>query len=120
MPILALAAVSRWQVRRSTIGSGTLVNNNVGRAFSLLAKSDLTMYDMTVSNNTEEGVIETNLSSGGFYDPLTFSGNGEGSLVCDALSVAYGDAGSIGGVNCKNITSSGGQKRPNVRIPSAH
>lgn len=102
-----------------TIGSGTLVNGNVGPGIRLFAKSDLTMFDMVVSNNTEQGVTETNLSSGGFYDPLTFSGNGEGSLVCDALSVAYGDAGSIGGVICKNITSSGGQ-RPSVRISKMH
>jgi Right handed beta helix region len=102
-----------------TIGGGTLVNGNVGPGIRLFAKSDLTMFDMVVSNNTEQGVTETNLSSGGFYDPLTFSGNGEGSLVCDALSVAYGDAGSIGGVNCKNITSSGGQ-RPSVRISKMH
>jgi hypothetical protein len=101
------------------IGSGTLVTGNVGPGIRLFAKSDLTMFDMIVSNNTEQGVTETNLSSGGFYNPLTFSGNGEGSLLCDALSVAYGDAGSISGVNCKNITSSSGQ-RPNIRIPRAH
>jgi hypothetical protein len=98
-----------------SIGSGTLVESNVGPGIRLPVKSDLTMFDMVVSNNTEEGVIETNLSAGGFYEPLTFSGNGGGSLVCDALSVAYGDAASIRGVDCKNITNSAGQ-RPSVRI----
>lgn len=102
-----------------SIGSGTVIDNNVGPGIRLLVKSDLTMFDMTVSNNTEEGVIETNLSGGGFYDPLTFTGNGAGSLVCDGFSVAYGDAGSIPGVNCKNITNSAGQ-RPTVRISKAH
>ena len=102
-----------------TIGSGTLVDSNVGPGIRLLVKSDLTMFDMVVSNNTEEGVIETNLSGGGFYDPLTFSGNGGGSLICDALSVAYGDAASIHGVDCKNITGSAGL-RPSVRISKMH
>ena len=102
-----------------TIGSGTFVNSNVGPGIRLLVKSDLTMFDMVVSNNTEEGVIETNLSGGGFYDPLTFSGNGGGSLVCDALSVAYGDAASIRGVDCKNITGTAGQ-RPSVHISKMH
>jgi Right handed beta helix region len=102
-----------------TIGSGTLVGGNIGPGIRLLVKSDLTMFDMVVSNNTEEGVIETNLSGGGFYDPLTFSGNGGGSLVCDALSVAYGDAANIHGEDCKNITSSAGQ-RPSVRISKMH
>lgn len=102
-----------------TIGSGTFVDSNVGPGIRLLVKSDLTMFDMMVSNNTEEGVIETNLSGGGFYDPLTFSGNGGGSLICDALSVAYGDAASIHGVDCKNITGSAGQ-RPSVRISKMH
>ncbi len=102
-----------------TIGGGTFVNSNVGPGIRLLVKSDLTMFDMVVSNNTEEGVIETNLSGGGFYDPLTFNGNGGGSLICDALSVAYGDAASIHGVDCKNITSSAGL-RPSVRIPKTH
>ncbi len=102
-----------------TIGSGTVVGSNVGPGIRLLVKSDLTMFDMVVSNNTEEGVIETNLSGGGFYDPLTFSGNGGGSLVCDALSVAYGDAANIHGEDCKNITGSAGQ-RPSVRLSKMH
>jgi hypothetical protein len=102
-----------------TIGSGALVDNNVGPGIRLLVKSDLTMFDTVVSNNTEQGVIETNLSGGGFYDPLTFSGNGGGSLVCDSFSVAYGDAASIRGVDCKNITNSAGQQ-PSVRISKMH
>jgi hypothetical protein len=101
-----------------TIGSGTFVDNN-GPGIRLLVKSDLTMFDMVVSNNTEEGVIETNLGGGGFYAPLTFNDNGGGALICDALSVAYGDAASIHGVDCKNITSSAGL-RPSVRIPKTH
>ena len=77
------------------------------------------MFDMTVSNNTEEGVLEQNLSGGGFYNPLTFSGNGGAPLLCDAFSVAFGDAGTIPGEACKNITKGAGQ-RPNIRIPNAH
>jgi len=102
-----------------TIGNGTRVDRNVGPGIQLVAKSDLIMFNMSVSNNTEEGVVESNLSSGGFYNPLTFNGNGAGSLVCDDLSVAFGDAASIQGVECKNLTKSAGQ-RPNVRIPKLH
>jgi hypothetical protein len=101
------------------IGAGAHVDSNIGLGIRLVVKSDLTMFNMTVSNNTAEGVLETNLSGGGFYSPLTFSHNGGGSLVCDDLSVAFGDAASITGVDCKNITSSTGQ-RPNVRIPKVH
>jgi hypothetical protein len=81
-------------------------------------KSDLIMFDMTVANNTEEGVLEENLSGGGFYNPLTFSGNGGAPLACDDFSVAFGDAGTIQGEACKNITKGGGH-RPNVRTPKA-
>jgi len=62
-----------------TIGGGTVVSNNVRPGVRLGVKSDLIMFDTTVSNNTEEGVRETNLSGGGFYNPLTFSGNGGSS-----------------------------------------
>ena len=102
-----------------TVGSGTLVSSNIGPGIRLGVKSDLIMFDMTVSNNSEEGVLETNLSAGGFYNPLTFSGNGGAPLSCDAFSVAFGDAGTIQGEACKNITKSAGH-RPNVRIPNAH
>jgi hypothetical protein len=102
-----------------SIGSGTVIDSNVGPGVRLFVKSDLSMFDMTVSNNTEQGVIETNLSGGGFYAPLTFTGNGGGSLVCDGFSVAYGDVASIAGVDCKNITSSPGQ-RPTARISKVH
>jgi Right handed beta helix region len=102
-----------------TIGSGTHVDSNVGPGIRLAVKSDLTMFDMAVSNNTEEGVLATNLSAGGFYQPLAFGGNGGGSLLCDDFSVAYGDATSIPGVDCKNITNSAG-RRANVRIPNLH
>ena len=100
-----------------TIGSGTLVSGNTGPGVRLGVKSDLIMFDMTVSNNTEQGVLETNLSAGGFYNPLTFTGNGEAPLSCDAFSVAFGDAGTIQGEACKNITKSAG-KRPTVPIPN--
>jgi hypothetical protein len=100
-----------------TIGSGTSVSGNVGPGVRLGVKSDLIMFDMTVSNNTEEGVLEENLSGGGFYNPLTFSGNGGAPLTCDNFSVAFGDAGTIQGEACKNITNGG--HRPNLRIPKA-
>ncbi|HWY55053.1 MAG TPA: right-handed parallel beta-helix repeat-containing protein [Terriglobales bacterium] len=101
-----------------TIGGGTSVDNNVGPGIRLLVKSDLIMYDMRVSDNTEEGVLETNLSGGGFYDPLVFNGNGGAPLRCDKFSVAFGDADKIHNADCKNITKGGG-RRPNVRIPYA-
>ncbi|MFZ0417103.1 MAG: right-handed parallel beta-helix repeat-containing protein [Candidatus Sulfotelmatobacter sp.] len=99
-----------------TIGSGASVSSNTGPGVRLSVKSDLIMFDMTVSNNTEEGVLEQNLSAGGFSNPLTFSGNGGAPLLCDAFSVAFGDAGTIQGEACKNITK-GAAKAPNVRIP---
>jgi hypothetical protein len=102
-----------------TIGSGTSVSGNTGPGIRSSVKGDLIIFDMTVSNNTEEGVLEENLSGGGFYNPLTFSGNGGAPLLCDAFSVAFGDAGSIPGEQCKNITKGAG-KAPNVRIPNAH
>lgn len=61
----------------------------------------------TVAQNTAEGVRETNLSAGGFYNPLTFVGNGGASLYCDNLSVAFGDAATIPGVNCVNLKADG-------------
>jgi hypothetical protein len=99
------------------IGLSASVSNNVGPGVRMVMKSDLTMSDMTVSGNTEEGVLETNLSSGAFYNPLTFTGNGGASLKCDAFSVAFGDAGSIAGEQCKNITAGTGRK-PQIRIPN--
>jgi len=102
-----------------TIGAGASVSNNTGAGILMSVKGDLTMFDTTVSNNTEQGVLETNLSGGGFYQPLTFSHNGGGSLVCDDFSVAFGDAASISGIDCKNITSASKQ-RPSFKIPKAH
>jgi hypothetical protein len=102
-----------------TIGSGTSVSANTGPGIRSSVKGDIIMFDMTVSNNTEEGVLEENLSGGGFYNPLTFTGNGGAPLSCDAFSVAFGDAGTIQGEACKNITK-GAAQRPNVRIPNAH
>jgi hypothetical protein len=100
-----------------TIGSSAVVSSNIGPGVRLGVKSDLVMFDMTVSNNSEEGVLETNLSAGGFYNPLTFSGNGGASLFCDAFSVAFGDAGTIQGEQCKNITKNAG-RRPKVPVPN--
>jgi Right handed beta helix region len=100
-----------------TIGSGTHVDSNIGPGISLVVKSDLIMFDMTVSDNTADGVLETNLSGGGFYKPLVFRGNGGASLFCDKFSVAFGDVDTIHDVDCKNITKGSGQ-RPNVHIPS--
>jgi hypothetical protein len=102
-----------------TIGSGTSVSGNIGPGIRSSVKGDLIVFDMTISNNTEEGVLEQNLSGGGFYNPLTFTGNGGAPLSCDAFSVAFGDAGTIQGEACKNITKGAGQ-RPNVHIPNAH
>jgi hypothetical protein len=99
-----------------TIGGGTSVSGNVGPGIRLGLKSDLIMFDSTVSNNTEEGVRETNLSGGGFFDPLNFSGNGGSSLYCDSFSVAFGDVGTIPGENCPNITNALSQ-RPTVYVP---
>jgi hypothetical protein len=101
-----------------TIGGGTCVNHNVGPGIRLLLKGDLILYDMVVADNTEEGVLETNLSGGGFYKPLTFIGNGGASLRCDKFSVAFGDVDTLHNVDCKNITKVGGQ-RPDVRVPNA-
>ncbi len=73
-----------------TIGGGAHVDSNIGPGISLVVKSDLIMFNMTVSDNTDDGVLETNLSGGGFYKPLLFSGNGGHSLRCDKFSVAFG------------------------------
>ena len=102
-----------------TIGWNTTIRNNIGPGVRLFSKSDVTMFDMTVSGNTEEGVRETNLSAGGYYNPVTFYGNGGKSLYCDKFSVAYGDAGTIAGADCANITSSA-ERRPEIRIPKPH
>lgn len=88
-----------------TIGGGTSVSNNVGPGIRMILKSDLVMWDTTVSYNTEEGIRETNLSGGSLWTPLTFNGNGGSSLYCDNFSVAFGNAiSSLHGVNCPNIT----------------
>jgi hypothetical protein len=100
-----------------TIGSGTQVDSNIGPGISLVVKSDLIMFDMTVSDNTGDGVAETNLSGGGFYKPLVFNGNGGASLSCDKFSVAYGDVDTLHDVDCKNITKAG-VRRPDVHIPN--
>lgn len=101
-----------------TIGGSASVSGNTGTGILMSVKGDLTMFDTTVSNNTEQGVLETNLSGGGFYEPLTFSHNSGGSLVCDDFSVAFGDAAKIPGVNCKNITGASKQ-RPSFNIRKA-
>jgi Right handed beta helix region len=96
-----------------TIGGGTSVTANVGPGVRLGPKSDLTMFDMAVTHNTEEGILETNLSAGGFYNPLDLTGNGRAPLRCDRFSVAFGDAGTIPGVKCENITDST-KRRPDI------
>lgn len=98
------------------IWGSTSVSNNVGPGIRLGVKSDIMMWNTKVANNTEEGVRETNLSAGGYYNPLTFTGNGGGSLYCDSLSVAFGDAATIPGVNCANLTKADGP-RPTFEIP---
>lgn len=98
---------------------GVSVSGNVGPGIRLAAKSDISLANGIVSNNSEEGVRQTNLSAGGFYNPLTFAGNGGNNLYCDKFSVAFGDAGSIPNSNCPNITESSG-RHPGVRIPRMH
>ena len=98
------------------IWGSTSVSNNVGPGIRLGVKSDIMMWDTKIANNTEEGVRETNLSAGGYYNPLTFTGNGGGSLYCDSLSVAFGDAATIPGVNCANLTKAEGP-RPKFEVP---
>ena len=97
------------------IWGSTSVSNNVGPGIRLGVKSDVMMWDTTIANNTEEGVRETNLSAGGYYNPLTFRGNGGDSLYCDSLSVAFGDAATIPGVNCANLTKPDGH-RPTFEV----
>jgi parallel beta-helix repeat protein len=99
-----------------TIGWNTLIKNNVGPGVRLGVKSDLIMFDMTVSNNTEEGLLETNLSGGGFYNPVTFTGNGHAPVSCDNMSVAFGDAATIPGIACANI-SKAASERPAIHMP---
>ncbi|HTS38351.1 MAG TPA: right-handed parallel beta-helix repeat-containing protein [Candidatus Solibacter sp.] len=99
-----------------TIGWNTAIRNNIGPGLRLGAKSDVIMFDMTISGNSEEAVRETNLSSGGYYNPLTFYGNGGKSLYCDKFSVAYGDVGSIANTDCANVTTAA-ERRPDIHIP---
>jgi Right handed beta helix region len=88
-----------------TLDKGVKIINNFGPGVRADFNTGTSVKNVTVSNNSEEGVRVGRQSVAGFFAPLTFIGNGEASISCDNTSLIFGDLNlsTIGDIDCKHI-----------------
>ncbi len=78
----------------NNVGPGILADFNTGTSVG---------SNVTISNNSEEGVRIVHQSVANFVEPFTIAGNGEASISCDASSLVFGNLTGIGDIECKHV-----------------
>jgi hypothetical protein len=86
--------------------------NNTGPGIRADQNSGTSVTNITVSNNSEEGVRVGRQSVSGFFPPLVIVGNPAASISCDSTSLVFGDLTGIAGINCSRIERAAGPPRP--------
>jgi Right handed beta helix region len=94
------------------LGGGVQISNNVGPGIRADQNTSTSVTNITVSNNSEEGVKVGRQSVAGFFPPFSIVGNPVASISCDATSLVFGDLTGITGINCNRIERAAGPPRP--------
>ena len=94
-----------------TLIGGTNVSNNTGPGLRADQNAGTVLSNVTVSGNTEQGVLVGRQSVAGFTQPLSIVGNGAASVACDTTSLLFGDLSGIDNLDCKRIERTQGPPR---------
>ena len=92
------------RVERSTLTllNGASVSSNIGVGILGDANSAIVLGPTTsTTNNTGTGIRLRHKSLVGLTAPIAVRGNGNSNIACDSTSLAYGQLGSISGVQCQ-------------------
>lgn len=95
-----------------TLNNGVQVSNNVGPGIRADQNTGTSVTNITVSNNSEEGVKVGRQSVAGFFPPFAIVGNPVASISCDTTSLVFGDLTGITGISCNRIERTAGPPRP--------
>jgi hypothetical protein len=102
----ALSSGIRIEHSNVTIQDGASVSGNTGPGIALEEGGTINVLaNAVIKNNTGDGVNLSIQSNGGFFQPITISGNGGASITCDTSSLAFGGFSGIKNVNCSHVQS---------------
>jgi hypothetical protein len=107
-----LRAGFRMQRSSLTLQNGVQVTGNTGPGIRADFNTSTVLRNVTVSNNSEEGVLVRRQSVSLFAAPLNIAGNGSASISCDTTSLVFGDLTGITNLDCSRIERSQGPPRP--------
>lgn len=99
-------------------GPDVSITGNTGPGIEATMGSSIDLTAATISGNSEDGIRLLANSRLGVFGVNTsmISGNGGSSVVCDKLSLFWGDATGISGIKCENVGKDGRASR-NVHGP---
>ena len=95
-----------------TTNRGTEIANNNGPGIVADLNSSLALLNVTIANNSEQGVRVIRQSVAGFFSPLTIAGNGGASISCDTTLLVFGELAGIPNLDCSRIERVLGPPRP--------
>jgi parallel beta-helix repeat protein len=95
-----------------TLTNGVQISNNVGPGIRVDQNTGLSVTNITVSNNSEEGVKVGRQSVAGFFSPFSIVGNSISSISCDTTSLLFGDLTGVNNISCSRIERAAGPPRP--------
>lgn len=90
---------------------GGTVSNNTGPGIRADQNTGFSLTNVTVSGNTEQGLLVGRQSVGGFTQPLSIVANGAASVACDTTSLLFGDLSGIDNLDCSRIERPQGPPR---------
>jgi hypothetical protein len=94
-----------------TLNNSVQIRNNVGPGVRADFNTGTSLGNVTVTNNSEEGVKVGRQSVADFIAPLTFAGNGVASISCDNTSLIFGDLAGVANIDCDRIERAHGSPR---------
>lgn len=109
-----------FAIRNSTmrLTSGN-ISGNQGSGISVEQLVDFGLNNLTISNNSGDGVHIRRISVGEFVTANTITGNGGASVSCDTTSLVVGDLSTFSKIACSQIERALGPPRPgNVKRPN--
>jgi hypothetical protein len=94
-----------------TLQNGVQITGNVGPGIRADFSTGALVSNITVSNNSEEGVRVGRQSTSEFIPPFTIAGNAGASVSCDTTSLVFGDLTGVTNLDCSRIERSQGPPR---------
>ena len=96
------------------------ISGNQGSGIAVEQLVDFGLNNVTISNNTGDGVHIQRISTGEFITANTVTGNGGASVSCDTTSLVTGDLSTFSNISCSQIERPHGPPRPGiVKHPNA-